>query len=139
MLQGDGVYSRYIPNLISGKFSVTILVEGTIGQFKCARHLRLGIINVVESTMKVDSVSPSRVVDFRMAVLPDTPSKVSFTWTAPGNDFDFGITSRYLVKVGPTPDLENGEFSYIEDWPEPLPASSIQQHTLNWNIYDKRS
>ena len=136
MLQGDGVYSRYIPNLPKGKFSVNIFVEGNIGQFKFARHLRLGIVNVVSSTPNEDSISPSRIVDLRMAVLPDTPSKVSFTWTAPGNDFDFGIADRYMVKVGPTPDLERGEFSYIEDWPEPLPASSIQQHTLDWNIYD---
>lgn len=142
MLQSDGVYSRYVPNLSSGKFSVSLYIEGIIGQYKFARHVRVGVLNVIEGTPKTDMVPPSRIVDLRMALLPDTPNKVSFIWTAPGDDYDFGIASKYIVAVGPTPDLDDNwevfkeDFSLTEDWPEPLPASSIQQHTVDWDIFE---
>ncbi|KAF2366642.1 Calcium-activated chloride channel N-terminal [Trinorchestia longiramus] len=139
MTQGDGVYSRFVPNLITGKFSVTIYVEGTIGQYSFARHVRLGVLNVISSTPTVDAIPPARVVDLRMSFLPGTPNQISFTWTAPGNDFDYGTADRYMVKVGPTPDLENGEYSYLEDWPSPLESSTIQQHALEWTKYDSVS
>lgn len=135
-MQGDGVYSRFVPSLPTGKFSVTIFVEGTIGQYSFSRHVRLGVVNVVAPTPATDAISPSRIVDFRMAFLPGTPNKISFTWTAPGDDYDFGTADRYMVKVGSTPDLEHGEFSYLEDWPAPLESGAIQQHTAEWTSYD---
>ncbi|XP_018012882.1 calcium-activated chloride channel regulator 1 [Hyalella azteca] len=136
MMSGDGVYSRYVPNLTTGKFSVTIYVEGTLGQYSFARHVRLGVLNIISSTPDVDAIPPARVVDLRMAFLPGTTNQISFTWTAPGNDFDYGTADRYMVKVGPTPDLEDGEYSFLENWPAPLEASTIQQHTIEWANYD---
>lgn len=139
MLQGDGVYSRYIPDLTSGKFSVSIHVVGMIGQYTFARHIRLGVLNVVSPPPTPDAISPARVVDLRMSVLPGSPSKVSFTWTAPGGDFDFGTADSYIVKLGQSPDLDEDGYSYVESWPSPLPAFTIQQHSLTWSSYDSVS
>lgn len=107
-----------------------------VGQYTFARHIRLGVLNVVSPPPTQDAISPARVVDLRMSVLPGAPSKVSFTWTAPGNDFDFGTADSYIVKIGQNPDLEEKGFSYVENWPTPLSAFSIQQHTLTWSNYE---
>uniref|UniRef100_A0A2P2I9G5 Epithelial chloride channel protein-like n=1 Tax=Hirondellea gigas TaxID=1518452 RepID=A0A2P2I9G5_9CRUS len=136
MLEGDGVYSRLIPNLTTGKFSVTIIVDGFTSFHRFIRHIRLGVINVIASTPTVDAIPPSRVVDLRMSLLPGSPNTVSFSWTAPGGDFDYGVADRYIAKVGQNPNLEESGFSYIEDWPAPLQASTIQQHTVEWQKYD---
>ena len=136
MLQGDGVYSRYVPSLPTGKFSIVIYIEGMLGDYTFVRHLNLGIINVFASPSYTDKIAPARIVDLRSSVLPNTQNQVSFTWTAPGGDFDFGIAKNYVAKVSQSRDMDNGQYSFIDNWPQPLPAYSIQQHTIEWTSFD---
>jgi len=138
MVQGDGVYSRAVPYLDGGKYSVRVNVQGVSGQHKFERNIRLGIINVFATSENRDILSPARIVDLRTSVLPGTLNQVSFTWTAPGDDYDFGTANKYVVKIGNTPDLQEST-SYLNDWPAPLSAFTIQQHTITWTNYDVAS
>ncbi|XP_066980040.1 calcium-activated chloride channel regulator 1-like [Macrobrachium rosenbergii] len=137
MAKGDGVYSRYIPGLVSAKYTINVLVEGEIGGHRFTRQSRLGIVDVTEMPPIKDNLSPSRVVDFRAVVLPDTVNQISFSWTAPGDDFDFGTADRYVVlSSDKQQELTDGGGTMIEGWPSPLESSTVQQHSIEWEYYE---
>ena len=135
MTSGDGVYSRILPQLEAGKFSVSVRIEGSFGQLPFTRLVRLGVLNVRAPPQALDVIPPSRIVDLRASVLPGLPSKVSFTWTAPGDNFDRGQADKYLVRMSSTPDLQEG-LLFGEDWTAPLEAFTVQQHTVTWPHFD---
>ena len=131
----DGIYSRILPHLNAGKYSVSVRIEGKVRQVYFTRLLRLGVINVRIDPHPVDAIPPSRIVDLRASVLPGLPSKVSFTWTAPGNDYDRGRANKYLVRMSLTPDLQKG-LLFGDDWTAPLEAFTVQHHTVTWPYLD---
>ena len=127
------VYSRYIPQLEPGKYKVAIKITGNVSGSRFSRHVRIGVIDVIGELSIKDNISPSRIVDLRAAVLPNRHAQVTFTWTAPGGDFDFGKASRYVVRASPYQrELIDGGAKQIEGWPKPLQAMTIQQHTVSW-------
>lgn len=74
----------------------------------------------------------------RAALLPATDGHVSFTWTAPGGNYDYGKAETYKVLVNKNlQKLRDEVGTYLEGWPAPLSAHSIQQHTITWKDYDK--
>lgn len=137
MAQGDGVYSRYVPGLVAGKYSVTVHVHGEIEGNEFVRHVRLGIVDVMGMPPARDALPPSRVVDLRATLLPDTVNQVGFTWTAPGGDLDYGTADRYVVMASQNQhDLAEGGGTLLEGWPAPLASPAVQQHTITWQEYD---
>ncbi|XP_066979536.1 calcium-activated chloride channel regulator 1-like [Macrobrachium rosenbergii] len=137
MTKGDGVYSRFVPGLVSGKYSIIVNVEGKIDDSDFARRSRLGIVDVIGTLPKRDVLPPAHVVDLRAALLPDTVNQVAFTWTAPGGDIDYGTADRYVVMASNNQlDLLEGGGTLLEDWPAPLASPAIQQHTVLWKEYE---
>ena len=137
MTRGDGVFSRFIPNLEPGKYKIVIKITGSVGGSKFARHVRLGVIDVIGNLLPEDTTSPARIVDLRTNVIPNSNGQITFTWTAPGEDFDYGVADRYIVLTSThRRDLIDGGAKLLEGWPKPLPASSIQQHTITWSNVD---
>lgn len=137
MARGDGVYSRYVPDLVAGKYSVTVRVEGEIEGDKFARHVRLGLVDVVGTPPTRDALPPARVVDLRATLLPDTLNQVGFIWTAPGGDLDYGTADRYVVMASHNQrDLIEGGGTLLEGWPAPMASPAVQQHTVTWQEYD---
>lgn len=140
MKKGDGVYSRFIPNLEAGKYSLTVHVEGETDGNKFARHLKLGLVDVVGSLPPRDAQPPARIVDLRATHLPDTDNQVGFIWTAPGGDLDYGTADRYVVMTSHNQhELTEGGGTLLEGWPAPLASPAVQQHTVTWPEYDTLS
>ncbi|KAG0710176.1 Calcium-activated chloride channel regulator 1 [Chionoecetes opilio] len=138
MRRGDGVYSRVVPGLAAGTYSVLVEVQGENQGSKFARHVRVGLVDVVGSAPPRDTLPPARVVDLRASLLPDTNNQVAFTWTAPGGDLDYGVASRYVVKVAHDQrELLEGGGAMLEDWPAPLAPPAVQQHTVAWREYQR--
>ena len=50
------------------------------------------------SPQRNDVYPPSRVTDFSLAEYLDNSLYVTLTWTAPGNDYDFGKAFRYEIR-----------------------------------------
>nr|XP_053656480.1 LOW QUALITY PROTEIN: calcium-activated chloride channel regulator 3A-1-like [Cherax quadricarinatus] len=120
MMRGDGVYSRYVPWLVAGKYSVTVHVQGEVEGNKFVRHVRLGMVDVVGTPPVRDALPPARVVDLRAALLPNTVNQVGFTWTAPGGDLDYGTADRYVVMASQKQhDLSEGGGNLLEGWAAP--------------------
>ncbi|XP_042214205.1 calcium-activated chloride channel regulator 1-like [Homarus americanus] len=137
MAQGDGVYSRYVPGLELGKYSIMVRVQGEVEGNEFARHVRLGMVDVVGTKPSPDALPPARVVDLRATLLPDTANQVSFTWTAPGGDLDYGTADRYVVMTSQNQrDLVEGGGTLLEGWPTPLASPAVQQHTITWQEYN---
>ncbi|KAK7066240.1 hypothetical protein SK128_007995 [Halocaridina rubra] len=137
MMLGDGVYSRYVPGLVSAKYSIMVSVEGEIEEHRFARHSRLGIVDVIGVPPAKDALPPARIVDLRATLLPNTVNQVGFTWTAPGGDLDYGTADRYVVMASHNQhDLTEGGGTLLEGWPVPLPSPAIQQHTVLWKEYE---
>lgn len=140
MRRNDGVYSRVVPDLAAGTYSILVEVIGEIEGTKFARHVRVGLVDVVGSPPARDVLPPARVVDLRASLLPDTVNQVGFIWTAPGGDLDYGAASRYVVKVAHNQrELTEGGGVLMEDWPAPLAAPAVQQHTVSWQEYERVS
>ncbi|MCL4130104.1 UNVERIFIED_CONTAM: hypothetical protein GTU68_027026 [Idotea baltica] len=138
IMRGDGIYSRYITGLNIGKYTAVVQVEGLLGKHTFTRHLRLGILDVVGSRPDRDVIPPSRITNLRAALLPATDGHVSFAWTTPGGDYDYGQADSYKVLVNKDLQrLRDKTGDILEGWPAPLPADSIQQHTITWKDYDK--
>ncbi|CAL4125354.1 unnamed protein product [Meganyctiphanes norvegica] len=138
MLKADGVYSRYVIGLDAAKYSIALFVEGDIKGYKFARHVRLGVVNVFSFPTSHDVLPPSRIVDLRSSLLPDTVNQVAFSWTAPGGDLDFGQADHYVVMASKNKrELQEGEGTLMEGWPAPLEAQAMQQHTITWLQYDQ--
>ncbi|XP_068242203.1 LOW QUALITY PROTEIN: calcium-activated chloride channel regulator 1-like [Palaemon carinicauda] len=137
MIQGDGVYSRFVPSLRSAKYSMTVHVEGTLDGFTFSRHARIGTISIVGTPPVEDILPPSRIMDFHASLEPGSTSKVRFTWTAPGGDLDFDSADHYVVMISRSQqDLKEILGTTLEGWPLPLESYTQQEHTINWNIYD---
>ncbi|KAK8721499.1 hypothetical protein OTU49_012749 [Cherax quadricarinatus] len=137
MMRGDGVYSRYVPWLVAGKYSVTVHVQGEVEGNKFVRHVRLGMVDVVGTPPVRDALPPARVVDLRAALLPNTVNQVGFTWTAPGGDLDYGTADRYVVMASQKQhDLSEGGGNLLEGWAAPIASPGVQQHTVTWREYD---
>lgn len=141
MRRGDGVYSRLVPGLTAGTYSVLVEVKGEVEDSKFARHVRVGLVDVVGAAPSRDALPPARVVDLRAAPLPNTDNQVGFFWTVPGGDLDYGVAARYVVKAAHDQrELLEGGGTLLEDWPAPLAAPNVQQqHTVAWQQYDRVS
>ena len=138
MLQADGVYSRYVIDLVAAKYSITFFIEGSIEGHKFSRYVRLGVVDVVGVSTSHDAIPPSRIVDLRSSLLSDTVNQVAFSWTAPGGDQDFGKADRYVVMTAMNQsELQEGGGTLLEGWPTPLEALAMQQHTMTWLHYDQ--
>ena len=138
MRRNDGVYSRVVPGLAAGTYSILVEVKGEIEDSKFARHVRVGLVDVVGAPPTRDALPPARVVDLRASLL--TNNQVGFIWTAPGGDLDYGTASRYVVKVAHDQrQLQEGGGTLLENWPAPLAAPAVQQHTLSWQEYERVS
>lgn len=141
MRRGDGVYSRLVPGLTAGTYSVLVEVNGEVEDSKFARHVRVGLVDVVGAAPSRDALPPARVVDLRAAPLPNTDNQVGFFWTVPGGDLDYGVAARYVVKAAHDQrELLEGGGTVLEDWPAPLASPNVQQqHTVAWHEYDRVS
>jgi len=57
-----------------------------------------GISNIIAAyTVDVDWIPPSRITD--LALVDSSESSLTIAWTAPGDDGDLGMASRYEIKV----------------------------------------
>jgi len=73
-----------------------------------------------DSTISTDTLPPSRITDLR--VQPDKATqKVTFSWTAVGDDYDVGTAYAYELRISPSrTELRPDTFALVE----PLPVVS---------------
>ncbi|XP_042220122.1 calcium-activated chloride channel regulator 1-like [Homarus americanus] len=92
---------NYVPDYCCGsKIPVDLFKQETVKPF--SRELPTGSLKVINfSNESKDATSPCRVTDLKVEFLyqdPDTDEfLLSLSWTAPGDDLDFGKVSSYAL------------------------------------------
>ena len=91
----------------------------------------------LQSQNEKDTVAPNRILDLR-AEVNKTSQEVTFHWTAPGDDFDFGLTHHYEAVVSETwEDVKIFSGEMLSGLPLPLSAGVRQSVNIHIVKYDK--
>jgi len=89
--------------------------------------------------VKDDTVSPARITDLAVGglnLISDGVSyaRLSLEWTAPGDDGNNGLASRYDIRYSREPIQDGAYLPYpkVPDIPEPMQGGQTQSITLEW-------
>ncbi|CAL4177136.1 unnamed protein product, partial [Meganyctiphanes norvegica] len=176
---GDGVYSRYFPNIFhdneslihyelsvtahninglaikplnnilstSTQFFVEINDQSCCGksiEYEHVTHIppfqrteMFGVIGLLSKPFNEDTVPPNRILDLWADINLEL-HKISFHWTAPGDDYDWGQAHHYeavMAKSLSDALIFNGE--RINGMPTPLTVGFEQSMALITTRYDQ--
>ncbi|CAL4141211.1 unnamed protein product, partial [Meganyctiphanes norvegica] len=90
----------------------------------------------LESQSEKDTVGPNRILDL-LAKVNTTSQEIILQWTAPGDDFDFGLTHHYeaiLAETWEEANLFSGDM--LNGLPLPLSAGVRQSVDIHIEKYD---
>ena len=102
-----------------------LFVLGTNGTPAIARWIRLG-----SQWSPADAVAPAAIPDFAPEIV--TPSSITLTWTAPGDDGGNGVASQYELRYSTSP-IDTTQLYLAGPVPQmPVPAcpNALQSYTL---------
>ena len=101
------------------------------------RHVKYGVLNVIDAPSDSDKIPPNRILDLRANVNEST-REVTFMWTAPGNDYDWERAHHYEAVVATSWGMAKAfEGERISGLPLPLSVSLEQTFTTTIANYDK--
>ncbi|CAL4177138.1 unnamed protein product, partial [Meganyctiphanes norvegica] len=176
---GDGVYSRYFPNIFhdneslihyelsvtahnsnglaikplnnilstSTQFSVEINDQSCCGksiEYEHVTHIppfqrteMFGVIGLLSKPFNEDTVPPNRILDLWADINLEL-HKISFHWTAPGDDYDWGQAHHYeAVMAKSLSDALTFNGERINGMPTPLTVGFEQSMALITTRYDQ--
>ncbi|XP_076357667.1 calcium-activated chloride channel regulator 1-like [Tachypleus tridentatus] len=85
------------PNLLSYCCGSFVPEDGALPTGKFMRQMNYGSFYVT-SDKTGDIYPPNRISDFRVIQVDNTNKRVKLKWTSPGNDYDSGQASSYVLK-----------------------------------------
>ena len=146
MFQNDGVYSRYIIDILEeGRYTVQVRVsanENSLEQFtRVEQGFSLRVTSLQRGTK--DSFPPSRILDLEGHRVHNS-GEVKFSWTAPGDDYDSGKPTSYQIHSSTDPSTfykPTGSSQQLVDRfnaSNSVASGAIETHNINLtSLFDK--
>ena len=145
MFQKDGIYSRYINNILEeGRYNVELRVtaNNTLDNNGYFSRIQRGFAFRVMSLKRgsKDNFPPSRILDLTARRLEDS-GEIKFAWTAPGDDYDTGRPTSYQIHSSADPSTfyrpSGNSLQLVDRFEGSVPAGVGQTHNINLTLFDK--
>ena len=140
MGENDGIFSQYLlPLANEGYHSYLCQLTNTNGSLQ--RFWPLPSFHMREPNLyRLDTIPPSRITDLKIQVedLNFGAKNLIFTWTAPGDDFNFGKARYYKIYCGnDRNDLSYNDCRAIDvTLVSTQEAGSQERHVFTFSTFD---